>query len=270
MNNEELNEELKDSTDIINDEFGGRKGELVARLDDDLKNAQEEIYAAKLSGADQAGELREIVRGHEDIKKQQLKDLEAERKEAIDSKKREISAFYLAGAKDDNELKNQLQDLLGADEATMNEIIKSSNQDKQDAESELKRRLDERRAAKEKKLKERQEEFNQEIENQDPEDYEMIEARNYEETKKLESELEQDGKQDGIANSGTNVFDNKKTATGELSSVMKSGTFGGLAKAMTKKIAMKEESERKRIARDRHHDMSEAFDAQLAGASLMA
>jgi hypothetical protein len=52
LNNEELQEELKDSTDIINDEFGGRKGELVARLDDDLKQSQDEIYAAKLSGAD--------------------------------------------------------------------------------------------------------------------------------------------------------------------------------------------------------------------------
>jgi len=89
----------------------------------------------------------------------------------------------------------------------------------------------------------------------------MIEAKNYEETKKLEAELDKNEKQDKIASIGSNVFDIKTTATGELSSVMKSGTFGGLAKAMTMKIAMKEESERKRIARDRHHDMSEAFDA---------
>lgn len=68
--------------------------------------------------------------------------------------------MYLAGAKDDDELKNQLQDLLGADEATMNSIIAQTNQDKSDAESELKKRLEERRLAKERKLKQKQEEFN--------------------------------------------------------------------------------------------------------------
>jgi hypothetical protein len=61
--------------------------------------------------------------------------------------------LYLAGAKDDDDLKNQLQDLLGADEATMNSIIAQTNQDKSDAENELKRRLEERRLAKERKLK---------------------------------------------------------------------------------------------------------------------
>jgi hypothetical protein len=68
--------------------------------------------------------------------------------------------LYLAGAKDDDELKNQLQDLLGADEATMNSIIAQTNQDKSDAENELKKRLEERRLAKERKLKQKQEEFN--------------------------------------------------------------------------------------------------------------
>lgn len=33
---------------------------------------------------------------------------------------------------------------------------------------------------------------------------------------------------------------------------------------------MKEEDERKRIARDRHHEMSANFDLQLAQSSLMA
>jgi hypothetical protein len=31
--------------------------------------------------------------------------------------------LYLAGAKDDDELKNQLAELLGADEASMNQLI---------------------------------------------------------------------------------------------------------------------------------------------------
>jgi signal transduction histidine kinase len=38
------------------------------------------------------------------------------------------------------------------------------------------------------------------------------------------------------------------------------GTLGGLAKAFSKKLEMKEEEERKRIARDRHHEMSNNFD----------
>jgi hypothetical protein len=63
------------------------------------------------------------VKGHEEIKRQRLKDLEAERKETIEAKKKEISALYLAGAKDDDELKNQLAELLGADEASMNQLI---------------------------------------------------------------------------------------------------------------------------------------------------
>lgn len=161
---------------------------------------------------------------------------------------------------------------MGCDEANMNEIIRQTNADKADAESELKRRLDERRAAKERKLKEKQEEFNQEIENQDPEDYEMIEAKNYEETKKLEDQMEAEDKEVGNAQAeaGSNAFDSKKTATQGLLKALGSGTMGGLAGAFAKKISMKEESERKRIARDRHHEMSHNFDAQLAGASLMA
>lgn len=192
LNNKDLQADVQETTDLINDEFGGRKGQLVASLDEDLKNAQEEIYAAKLSGAEQASELRDVVKGHEEIKRQRLKDLEAERKETIEAKKKEISALYLAGAKDDDELKNQLAELLGADEASMNQLIAQTNKDKSDAESELQRRLEERRLAKERKLKQKQEEFNQEIEDQDPEDYEMIEAKNYEETKKLEDKIQKE------------------------------------------------------------------------------
>ena len=72
-----------------------------------------------MSGADQASELRDLGRNHEEIKKQQLKDLELERKEMIEAKKKDISAFFLAGAKDDQELKDQLRDLLGQDEAML-------------------------------------------------------------------------------------------------------------------------------------------------------
>lgn len=71
----------------------------------------------------------------------------------IESKKKDISAFFLAGAKDDNELKDQLRDLLGQDEATMQEIIRANELAKSEAEDDLQRRLAERRAAKEAKLR---------------------------------------------------------------------------------------------------------------------
>jgi signal transduction histidine kinase len=60
---------------------------------------------------------------------------------------------------------------------------------------------------------------------------------------------------------GSNAFDSKNTATQALSKAKGAGTMGGLAGAFTKLITMKEETERKRIARDRHHEMSNNFDA---------
>lgn len=128
---------------------------------------QDAIYKEQGSGTDQAAKLRELDRKQGDIKKQRVNSLEQERKEAIDKRKAELAAKYLAGADSDEQIREQLKALLGGDAIALEAMMNQADLDKAKAEQQLKERLAARRAEKEARLLAKKQEFEQDVENQD-------------------------------------------------------------------------------------------------------
>jgi hypothetical protein len=60
--------------------------------------------------------------------------LEAERREAIDKRKADLAAKYLAGAENDGEIRDQLKNLLGGDAAKLEAMMNQADMDKAGAE----------------------------------------------------------------------------------------------------------------------------------------
>ena len=87
-----------------------------------------------------------------DIKKQRVNSLEQDRKEAIDKRKAELAAQYLAGADSDEQIREQLRALLGGDATALEAMMNQADLDKASAEQSLKERLAARRAEKEARL----------------------------------------------------------------------------------------------------------------------
>lgn len=233
------------------------------------------------NAADRKEKIKQLEEETEAKRQAALAQLAKEKEEALAAEKREIADKFLKGAQTDDELREELKKMLGADSAQMDFLLSQADKDKARQEQELKEKLAARQKRLESKLSQQKVDDSEAIANVDIVQLVEQEAvadkafsnnmRNAFQKMLMKKGASLNSSRDSKNQANTSL-DESRTSKAPIGDLSLSGIMGAkLAKAAAEAredLAAAEE-ERKKAAKEKLNKLVDELDVNLEKDSLL-